>query len=67
MCIRMNPYIKSMGTCMIDVTKIDDEIRYLDFEPKKKSGGEYWWLVALLLAPYIVVLLLFLVGTVLQG
>jgi len=52
---------------MIDVTKIDEEIRYLDFEPKKNFGGQYWWLVALLLAPYIVALLLFLVGTVLQG
>ena len=52
---------------MIDVTKIDEEIGYLDFEPKKKVGGEYRWLVALLLAPYIVAVLLFLVGTVLQG
>jgi len=52
---------------MIDVTKIDDEIRYLDFEPKKKFGDQCWWLVALLLAPYIAALLLFLVGTVLQG
>ena len=52
---------------MIDATKIDEEIRYLDFEPKRKSGGEYRWLVALLLAPYIVALLLFLVGTLLQG
>jgi len=25
---------------MIDATKIDDEIKYLDFEPKKKFGGE---------------------------
>jgi hypothetical protein len=29
-----------MATCMIDATKIDDEIKYLDFEPKKKFGGE---------------------------
>ena len=34
---------------MIDVTKIDDEIRYLDFEPKKKFGSEYGWFVALVL------------------
>jgi hypothetical protein len=52
---------------MIDVTKIDEEIRYLNFEPQKKSGGDYRWLVALVLAPYIVALLLFLVGTVLRG
>jgi hypothetical protein len=56
-----------MGTCMIDVTKIDDEIRYLDFEPKRKFGGDYGWLVALLLAPYIVALVVLLVGAVLQA
>jgi hypothetical protein len=52
---------------MIDVTKVDEEIRYLDFEPKKRSGGDYRWLAALLLAPCIVAVLLFLVGTVLHG
>jgi hypothetical protein len=51
----------------IDVTKIDEAIRYLDFEPKKKFGGEYLWLAALLLAPYIVALVVLLVGTVLQA
>ena len=52
---------------MIDVTKIDDEIRYLDFEPKKKFGSGYGWLVALLLAPYVLALILFLVGAALQA
>ena len=52
---------------MIDVTKIDDEIRYLDFEPKRKFGGDYGWLVALLLAPYIVALVVLLVGAVRQA
>jgi hypothetical protein len=51
---------------MIDVTKIDDEIRYLDFESKRKFGGDYGWLVALL-APYIVALVVLLVGAVLQA
>ena len=46
---------------MIDVTKIDDEIRYLDFEPKKKFGRE-WRLTALVFALYILGSLLLLVG-----
>jgi hypothetical protein len=52
---------------MIDAAKIDEEIKYLDFEPEKKVGGEYRWLVAVLLTPYIVALLLFLFGTLLHG
>ncbi|MGC2198246.1 MAG: hypothetical protein WA628_26480 [Terriglobales bacterium] len=51
---------------MIDVAKIDDEIRYPDFEPKGKFG-DFGWLVALLLAPYIVALVVLLVGAVLQA
>lgn len=51
---------------MIDVSKIDDAIKYLDFEPKKKCG-EYRWLVALLVSPYILGLIVLLVGTALQG
>ena len=50
---------------MIDITKIDDEIRYLDFEPKKKFGGE-WWLTTLVLALYILGSVLLLVGAALQ-
>jgi hypothetical protein len=53
---------------MIDITKIDDEIRYLDSEPSKKFGGGHSWLVPLLLlAPYIAALMLLLVGTALQA
>ena len=50
---------------MIDVTKIDDEIRYLDFEPKKKF--DEWKLTALVLALYITGSVLLLVGAALQA
>jgi hypothetical protein len=52
---------------MIDGTKIDNSIKYLDFEPKKNFGGGWLWLAALLLAPYILALVVLLVGTVLQA
>jgi len=51
---------------LIDVSKIDDAIKYLDFEPKKKCGGEYKWLVAVLVSPYVLCLIVFVVGTALQ-
>lgn len=51
---------------MIDVTKIDEEIKYLDFEPKKAFGGG-WWLAALLVAPYIAALVALVVEAVLRA
>ena len=50
---------------MIDVTKIDNSIKYLDFEPNKKFSCGWLWLAMLLLAPYIVALVVLLVGAVL--
>jgi hypothetical protein len=52
---------------MIDVTKIDNSIKYLDFEPQKKVGSGWLWLAALLLAPYILALAVLLVGAALQA
>jgi hypothetical protein len=51
---------------MIDVTKIDNSIKYLDFEPQKKFGSGWLWLAALLLAPYILALAVLLVGALVQ-
>ena len=63
MCTWMNPWINSMGSCIVDVTKINDEIRYLDLEPKKKFGGR----LRLAVSAYIVALVVLLVGAVLQA
>ena len=52
---------------MIEVTKIDNSIKYLDFEPKKKFGSSWLWLAALLLAPYILALAVLLIGAVLRA
>jgi hypothetical protein len=52
---------------MIEVTKIDNSIKYLDFEPQKKFDSGWLWLLALLLAPYALALAMLLVGAVLQA
>jgi hypothetical protein len=49
---------------MIDITKIDDEIRYLDFEPTNNFGRQ-WWLTAVVLTLYIFGSFLILVGAAL--
>ena len=56
---------RSLSDYIIDVTKIDSSIKYLDFEPNKKVSCGLLWLAMLLLAPYIVALVVLLVGAVL--
>ena len=65
--VRMHRSGQFKGISMIDVTKIDDAIKYLDFEPKKKSGRDWWWLAALVLPPYVFALAALILGAVLQA